>query len=168
MNTCLFRRILTLLLALAILAPSIGLAAKKSSSGGTVQVKGYYRKNGTYVQPHTRSAPGSGAAYNPGTYKPDTYKPDTYKPKSSPRTTPVASEKKATIPKGETLEGEVVGVTDGDTLRLLVDKTQYKIRLEGIDAPESGQPFGTQSKKALSEKVFGKTVRVLSQGQDIL
>ncbi len=27
------------------------------SSGGTVQVKGYYRKNGTYVRPHTRSAP---------------------------------------------------------------------------------------------------------------
>lgn len=28
-----------------------------SSSGGPVHVNGYYRKNGTYVQPHTRSAP---------------------------------------------------------------------------------------------------------------
>lgn len=28
-----------------------------SSSGGSVQVKGYYRKNGTYVRPHTRNAP---------------------------------------------------------------------------------------------------------------
>jgi hypothetical protein len=28
-----------------------------SGSGGTVNVKGYYRKNGTYVRPHTRSAP---------------------------------------------------------------------------------------------------------------
>ncbi|MVZ60919.1 hypothetical protein [Sphingobacterium humi] len=27
------------------------------ASGGTVHVKGYYRKNGTYVRPHTRSAP---------------------------------------------------------------------------------------------------------------
>jgi hypothetical protein len=27
------------------------------SSGGSVNVKGYYRKNGTYVRPHTRSAP---------------------------------------------------------------------------------------------------------------
>lgn len=26
-------------------------------SGGSVSVKGYYRKNGTYVKPHTRSAP---------------------------------------------------------------------------------------------------------------
>lgn len=28
-----------------------------TSSGGTVHVKGYTRKDGTYVQPHTRSAP---------------------------------------------------------------------------------------------------------------
>ena len=28
-----------------------------SSPGKTVNVKGYYRKNGTYVRPHTRSAP---------------------------------------------------------------------------------------------------------------
>ncbi|MGN5953207.1 hypothetical protein ACP6L2_01205 [Sphingobacterium lactis] len=28
-----------------------------SSSSGTVHVKGYYRKNGTYVRPHTRSSP---------------------------------------------------------------------------------------------------------------
>jgi hypothetical protein len=28
-----------------------------SGSGGTVNVKGYYKKNGTYVSPHTRSAP---------------------------------------------------------------------------------------------------------------
>jgi endonuclease YncB( thermonuclease family) len=32
-------------------------AAGDSSTGGTVNVKGYYRKDGTYVRPHTRSAP---------------------------------------------------------------------------------------------------------------
>lgn len=31
--------------------------AASSSSGGSVYVKGYYRKDGTYVRPHTRSAP---------------------------------------------------------------------------------------------------------------
>lgn len=31
-----------------------------SSPGKTVNVKGYYRKNGTYVRPHTRSSPGNG------------------------------------------------------------------------------------------------------------
>lgn len=32
-------------------------SSTSASSGGTVNVKGYTRKNGTYVQPHTRSAP---------------------------------------------------------------------------------------------------------------
>lgn len=32
-------------------------AQPSTSSGGTVNVKGYYRKDGTYVQPHTRRAP---------------------------------------------------------------------------------------------------------------
>ncbi|WP_428232038.1 hypothetical protein [Flavobacterium sp.] len=32
-------------------------SSTKTSSGGTVQVKGYTRKNGTYVAPHARSAP---------------------------------------------------------------------------------------------------------------
>jgi endonuclease YncB( thermonuclease family) len=31
-----------------------------ASSGGTVHVRGYTRKDGTYVAPHTRSTPGSG------------------------------------------------------------------------------------------------------------
>ncbi len=31
-----------------------------SSSGGSVSVKGYFKKNGTYVSPHTRSSPGRG------------------------------------------------------------------------------------------------------------
>ncbi len=30
---------------------------KDTYSGGDVSVKGYYRKDGTYVRPHTRSAP---------------------------------------------------------------------------------------------------------------
>lgn len=54
-----------------------------------------------------------------------------------------------TIPAGKTWGGKVVGVTDGDTLTLLVDQAQYKIRLAGIDAPESGQAFGTQAKGGL-------------------
>lgn len=31
--------------------------SSKPSSGGSAQVKGYTRKDGTYVRPHTRSAP---------------------------------------------------------------------------------------------------------------
>lgn len=52
----------------------------------------------------------------------------------------------------ETIEGRIVGVTDGDTITLLdVDSRQHKIRLDGIDAPESGQPFGRAAKQHLAE-----------------
>ena len=52
-------------------------------------------------------------------------------------------------------------VTDGDTLVVLdATKIQHKICLQGIDAPERGQAFGTKSKEHLSELVAGKTVVV--------
>jgi len=58
-----------------------------------------------------------------------------------------------------TLTSKVVGVTDGDTIKLLATgNLQYKIRLEGIDTSEPAQPFGTKAKQALSQKVFGKLV----------
>jgi len=40
------------------------------------------------------------------------------------------------------------------------DKTQHKIRLQGIDAPERGQAFGTKSKEHLSDSVAGEIVVV--------
>ena len=61
----------------------------------------------------------------------------------------------------ETLTGRVVGVTDGDTIKLLVGgRIEYKVRLGEIDAPESGQPFGQKSKRMLSDLVFNRTVSV--------
>jgi len=39
-------------------------------------------------------------------------------------------------------EGKVVGVTDGDTIKVLQDGKQVKIRLVAIDCPEKGQPYG--------------------------
>jgi len=61
----------------------------------------------------------------------------------------------------ETLQGVVVAIQDGDTLTLLDDsKTQHRIRLAGIDAPEKGQPFGQLSKEGLSGLVFLHDVAV--------
>lgn len=57
--------------------------------------------------------------------------------------------------------GRVVGVTDGDTIKVLENgKTLHKIRLYGIDAPERSQAFGSASKQALSHLIFGKDVRI--------
>ena len=64
------------------------------------------------------------------------------------------------------ISGRVVSITDGDTLVVLVDENQVKIRLEGIDAPESRQAFGTQARAALGDYVFGKSVKVVTYGKD--
>ena len=40
------------------------------------------------------------------------------------------------------ISGKVVGISDGDTITVLQNKQQYKIRLYGVDCPESGQAFG--------------------------
>lgn len=66
----------------------------------------------------------------------------------------------------DTLTGKVIGVTDGDTVKVLVNRQTIKVRLEGIDAPESSQSFGTKSKQALSKMVFGKSVTVKKTGED--
>jgi endonuclease YncB( thermonuclease family) len=59
------------------------------------------------------------------------------------------------------ISGRVVGVSDGDTITVLIDGHEnVKVRLTGIDAPEKSQPFGAVSKKNLSDQVFGKSVTV--------
>ena len=55
------------------------------------------------------------------------------------------------MPGGITVK--VVRIADGDTIRVLLDKTQHKIRLEGIDAPEKGQAYGTKASQALADKI---------------
>ncbi len=57
----------------------------------------------------------------------------------------------------DTLTGRVIKISDGDTLTVLdTSFNQHKIRLTGIDAPESEQPFGTVSHQNLANRVFGR------------
>jgi len=60
----------------------------------------------------------------------------------------------------EGLTGKVVGVTDGDTLTVLVDRQPIQVRLAEIDTPERGQPWANRAKQALSDKVFGQVVEL--------
>ncbi len=65
------------------------------------------------------------------------------------------------------ITGKIVGILDGDTITILANaNTMHKIRLYGIDSPESHQDFGSRAKKFTSEMVFGKTVRVISEAVD--
>lgn len=67
----------------------------------------------------------------------------------------------------QTLTGKVVGVTDGDTIKVLTaEKKEYKIRLNGVDSPESSQPFGQVAKQFTSKLVFGKQVQVVVKDTD--
>ena len=64
------------------------------------------------------------------------------------------------------LTGKVVNIADGDTLTILQqDKTQKRIRLGEIDAPESKQAFGQRAKESLIQLCGGQNAVV--QVQDI-
>ncbi len=133
-----------LILLAVIIMPCIALGQDKTGS----------------TSPSRESSPSSGTSKQ----STDSLKGVTLK-NSNPANTEKNDASRAS--KGEILRGKVVYITDGDTLTLQVNKTQYKIRLLGIDAPEDGQPFSAQSKKALSDKIFQKTVQVTTYGQDI-
>ncbi len=61
----------------------------------------------------------------------------------------------------ETYQATVVGITDGDTIKVLrAGNEQVKIRLAEIDCPERKQPWGTKAKQAVSELVMGRTVKI--------
>jgi micrococcal nuclease len=76
--------------------------------------------------------------------------------------------------KIRTVTGKVTKVSDGDTIQVTTpEKTKLRVRLYGIDAPETpktdqrtgsvnkpGQPYGEESRKALEAKIMGKQVRL--------
>ena len=63
---------------------------------------------------------------------------------------------------GRIVEGVVRAVYDGDTVLLVTrEESRLKVRLYGIDAPETakpGQPFADISKRTLMFKIMGRRV----------
>ena len=65
------------------------------------------------------------------------------------------------------LTAKVIKVVDGDTIDVLTDdKETIRIRLNGIDCPERGQPFGNNAKQFVSDSVGGQMVRIVTHGDD--
>ena len=62
--------------------------------------------------------------------------------------------------------GKVIGVSDGDTMTVLRDRSQVRIRLYGIDCPETGQDFGSRAKQFTADLAFGKVVKVVPRDRD--
>jgi len=71
------------------------------------------------------------------------------------------------LPAGTGLTGTVAAAPDSDVLLLqLMDGSQPRIRLNGIDAPELSQAWGEKSRAQLESLVRGRRVRVVTQGED--
>jgi endonuclease YncB( thermonuclease family) len=56
--------------------------------------------------------------------------------------------------------GKVVGVIDGDTIKVRREGKEVKILLAGIDCPEKKQPFGEKAKKFTFGLTYGQLVMV--------
>jgi micrococcal nuclease len=69
-----------------------------------------------------------------------------------------------TAPAG--FAGKVVGVHDGDSFTILHEGKAEKVRVNGIDCPEIGQPFGKNAKQYASGLIFGRIVTVSVFGRD--
>lgn len=55
---------------------------------------------------------------------------------------------------------QIVGVTDGDTVKVLHDGQQVKVRFYGIDTPEKKQAFGQAAKSQLQALTTGKKIDI--------
>jgi endonuclease YncB( thermonuclease family) len=64
------------------------------------------------------------------------------------------------------ISGHVVAVADGDTITLLVDRQQVRVRLADIDAPERKQAFGNRSRQSLHGLCHGKSASIEVSGKD--
>lgn len=64
------------------------------------------------------------------------------------------------------IQGRVVGVTDGDTIKVLVSGLEVTVRIWGIDAPEMGAEFSNVAKLHLSSLVFEKQVQLVQKDTD--
>lgn len=71
----------------------------------------------------------------------------------------------------EDFRAKVVAVGDGDTITVLrvtdTTRTEVKVRLFGVDAPEfGGQAFGGKAKSFTSERAFGVEVQIKVKEKD--
>lgn len=57
-------------------------------------------------------------------------------------------------------------MSDGDTIIVLVNRQQVKVRLAGIDCPEKSQDFGSKAKQFTAALVFAQPVTIVSYGCD--
>ena len=65
-------------------------------------------------------------------------------------------------PQLSEFSGKVVKITDGDTITVLIDQQQIKVRLAGIDCPERSQEYG----QFTANQCFSEIVTIIDYGKD--
>ena len=60
----------------------------------------------------------------------------------------------------------VVGVSDGDTIKVIQSGKEVRVRLAGIDCPEKKQPYGKRAKQFTSDLAFGQDVTIIEKDID--
>lgn len=166
-------RLLALILVAASLAPVA--VAQRRSSGGPVHVRGYTRKDGTYVAPHYRSAPNGTSSDNwstKGNVNPYTGEAGTKAPSGTPGQPPSAQAAQgtgpaATQPAGGAssaelkaqAEAEFAGMSDG-----MREATIRRIRELGFDGDTDtltdSALFDVEIRLAASLRLVARGVRV--------
>ena len=63
-------------------------------------------------------------------------------------------------------QANVINVTDGDTIKVKHQGSVIKIRLSGIDAPETNQSYGPESRDYLKSIILNKTVSIEGNKKD--
>lgn len=73
----------------------------------------------------------------------------------------------ATATQAQVQTVRVIRVVDGDTVVVsTAESLNLKVRLQGIDAPECGMPFGPQAQRFLEQLVLGRTVQMATTSRD--
>lgn len=81
-------------------------------------------------------------------------------------------------PEGPVLEGRVLSITDGDSIKVELASGPIEVRLHSIDAPERDQPGGKEARAALTRRLgtaevslepveqdqYGRMIAVVYQG----
>jgi endonuclease YncB( thermonuclease family) len=93
-------------------------------------------------------------------------------PRTNPPTGPpaqpggTAGDELEKAPQPMVISGPVVAVLDGDTIEVLVEQRQLRIRLDGIDAPEREQPFSRAARDFLGELCHRQTAYIMVVAKD--
>jgi micrococcal nuclease len=72
----------------------------------------------------------------------------------------------ALLPETFPVKCMCVGVSDGDTILVMNDGKETKLKIDGIECPEMGQDFGKKAKQFTSDLVLGKILEVNIKGLD--